>query len=117
VLSQPPIPRRRGVNCGDCRESLQAARCKTGRARGIPLARLVFHFTDLAMHEKRIELDDKRWSSISSIEERADRAADEWFESHSRPPPLKKHLQASARKRRVARRCDTAEEPEALAER
>lgn len=114
MLSQPPIPRRRGVNCGDCRESLQAARCKTGRARGIPLARLVFHFTYLAMHEKRIELDDKRWSSISSIEERA---ADEWFESHSRPPPLKKHLKASARKRRVARRCDTAEEPEALAER
>jgi hypothetical protein len=82
-----------------------------------PLADPVFISPIFAMDETRIELDDKRWSSISSIEERADRAAEEWFESHSRPPPLKKHLQASVRKRRVARRRDAAGEPEALAER
>lgn len=117
MLSQPPIPRESRSELRGLPRKLAGGPLQNRPGSGIPLARLVFHFTDLAMHEKRIELDDKRWSSISSIEERADRAADEWFESHSRPPPLKKHLQASARKRRVARRCDTAEEPEALAER
>lgn len=99
------------MNCGDCRESLQAARCKTGRARAF--RSLVSFFISPTLRCTKNALS----STTSAGEERADRAADEWFESHSRPPPLKKHLQASARKRRVARRCDTAEEPEALAER
>ena len=64
---------------------------------------------------KRIQFDDKRSHSLSSIEERADYAAEEWFESHSRPPPLKKHLQ-SVRKRRAARMRGAAAEAEELAD-
>ena len=65
---------------------------------------------------KRIQFDDKRSHSLSSIEERADYAAEEWFESHSRPPPLKKHLQSSLRKRRAARMRGAAAEAEELAD-
>jgi hypothetical protein len=69
------------------------------------------------MLEKPVQPGHMLSTPIRSIEERADRAAEEWFESHSRPPPLKKHLRASVRKRRIVRQRKRAEDAEALAKR
>jgi hypothetical protein len=69
------------------------------------------------MLEKPVRSEATLHKSISTIEERADRAAEEWFESHSRPPPLKKHLQASIRQRRIARARAAADAADALAKR
>lgn len=72
-------------------------------AQGASPARAFFSTFVVSMLGKRTQFDGPLWLSIDSIEASADFEAEEWFEHHSRPPPLKKHLQAGAKKRRTHR--------------